>query len=144
MGINTRMKKREPVPAVVQLIINDSVAKMIKLNVPRDPGSKDAIITGHLVDIGVSGCGIEAPNLIPVGIELGVSIDTAPFRQEMPDVHKEPIKASAKVTACIMKASDSYRLGLSFVNISQSDKVLIEDFIKARERRKDPRWDMSK
>lgn len=145
VGINTRLKNREPVPAVVQLIVSDSAAKMIKLNVPRKAEDNVAIINGQLVDIGALGCGVEVPYLIPVGIELGISIDTTNFRQEMGgDIRKEPIKASAKVTTCIMKAAGSYRLGLYFIDISQDDKTLIEDFIKARERRKDSRWDMSK
>ena len=144
MGINTRMKKREQVPSSVQLIISDSTAKMIKLNVPHNPGESAVVVAAQLVDISASGCGVEVPYLIPAGIGLEAKIDAATFVHEIGSERKEPIVASCKVASCVMKAASFYRLGLSFVNISPADKALIEDFIKLRERRKDTRWDMSK
>lgn len=144
MGINTRMKKREPVPSSVQLIVSDSTAKMIKLNVSRNPGESAVVIAAQLVDISASGCGVEVQYLIPAGVELEAKIDAAAFVKEIGSEHKEPVMASCKVASCVMKTTNSYRLGLSFVKISPTDRTLIEDFIKSRDRRKDTRWDMSK
>ncbi len=139
MGIDTRMKGREPVSGAVQLLISDSIATMIKLNVPHDKGGSATVVNAQLVDINACGCGAEVPYLIPAGVELNVKIDVTPFARETGSTRKEPLAASCKVAVCVMKTAGSYKLGLSFVNISPADKALIEDFIKARERRNSPR-----
>jgi len=135
MTINTRIEQREPVPSSVQLVINDSVAKIIKLNVPHGKGDNAVVVTANLVDINTLGCGVDAPYLIPVGLELDIKVDAAPLLKETGGEHKEPLIASCKVVSCNMKTAGCYRLGLFFTTIPESGKALIGNFIKVRERR---------
>jgi len=133
MGIDTRIEPREPVSSSVELVISDSVAKMIKLNVPRVKGDNAVVIKANLVDINTSGCGVEAPFLIPTGLELDIKVDAAPLLKETGGQQKEPITASCKVVSCSMKEAGCFRLGLSFTAIPEPKKALIENFIKVRE-----------
>ena len=135
MGINTRMKKREPIRSDVQLIISDSTAKTIKLTVGRDPKDNSAVINGQLVDISALGCCVESPLLLPTGVELDVKIDATAISKEAGQAHPDPIIAYSKTTACVMKSAGCYRIGISFKNLPEQDKAVIDAFIKSREGR---------
>lgn len=137
MPLNTRAKKREPIEASAEYTINESTEKSITLKIPRDS------IKSQLLDISVIGCAIDSPYIIPPGVILDIKIDTKPFVAETGGTREEPMKVTGRVTSCVMRSVGHYRLGVYLTNISKEDVVLIDNFIKAKERRKAPRWDMT-
>jgi hypothetical protein len=133
MGIDTRFKKREPVPAAVKIVISEPTASMIKLNIPRSATENNAaVIKSQLIDVSATGCAVDCPFLIPAGILLGLEIEAAPFLTGAGKDRTDPIKTDAKVTSCTMKAAGHYRLSLNFSGISKDDSSLIEDFINRK------------
>ncbi|MDD5496075.1 MAG: PilZ domain-containing protein [Candidatus Omnitrophica bacterium] len=148
MSINTRSKKRELVNAFAEYSIEQSAKKGVSLNLPKEALTSNtgeaAFIKSSLLDISVIGCAIDSSYLIPPGIILNLRIDPKPFAVEGIKERKESLQITGKVTSCVMKAAGHYRLGVKFSNIRKEDLELIDTFINAKERRKAPRWDMTK
>jgi len=144
MSMETRSMKREPTPAYAELALNEATAKDIKLSLPLSAteGKDKVYIKVHLIDISISGCAIDSPYLIPTGIVLDIKIESTPFILEKTDMGRGDIKVTGKVRSCIMQSSGHYRLGIFFERIEKSDVDLLDTFIKSKERRKDPRWNM--
>lgn len=147
MPLNTRAKKRENVEGGCEYAIHPSTAQGVKLNIPQtaieSETTEATFVKAHLIDISVSGCGIDSEYLIPPGVILDLKIDQAPFVSETKTARTGPIRLVGRVTSCIMKGAGHYRLGIFFTSIDQNDTALIDAFIKSKERRKDTRWDMS-
>lgn len=148
MALNTRAKKRERVQGLAEYAINEATAKTIKLNIPKDSikseVSEVVFVKAQLLDISVLGCAIDSPYLIPPGVILDIKIDSEPFLALTGGKCEEPLKIIGKVTSCSMKAMGHYRLGICFTNIKKEDTDLVGNFIRLKERRKAPRWDMTK
>lgn len=148
MSLNTRVHKREPVETTVEYAMHESTDKTIGLSIPRsctESGTGEAVfVKGALIDISVGGCGIDSPYMVPPGVILDIKIDSTLFAAETERDIKTPIRALARVTSCVMKAGGRYRLGVCFTCIDKEFSSLIDDFIKKKDRRKDPRWDMSR
>lgn len=148
MPLNTRAKKREAVEAQAEYAINESTEKSIKINIPKSSikseVSEAVFIKASLVDISVLGCAIDSTYIIPPGVILDIKIDPTPFTNVTGGGRKEPMKAIGKVTSCAMKAANHYRLGVCFTKIEKEDVELIDTFIRLKERRQAPRWDMAK
>lgn len=147
MPINTRAKRREPVEAFAEYSVNDATENKIKLTMPaavRSDANKPMTVKSNLLDISVIGCAIDSPYLIPPGVILDIKIDSAPFTVVTGDEAKPQIVVVGLVRSCTMKSQGHYRLGVKFNEIAKEDEKLIEDFIKIKERRQAPRWDMTK
>jgi len=145
MTLNTRGKRREPIPAPVELILNQSTARTIKLNVHQDSMVGDeVIIKTSLIDISVSGCSIDSPYLIPPGIVFDIKVSMAPFVAGTAKGQEGAMKMTCRITSCTMKATGHYRLGAKFTKIIKEDQDIIDAFIKANDQRKDQRWNISK
>lgn len=148
MPLNTRARKREPVSAVVEFAIREYAEKSMKLNLPKaaieSAGAETAFIKAQLLDISVTGCGIDSPYLVPTGVGLDLKIDAAAFNAAGAVGAKEPLRASGAVTSCTMKSQGHYRLGVKFTAIDKKCVDIIDDLIKSRERRQDPRADLTK
>lgn len=145
MPLNTRSKQREPVSSPVEYAINEATEKTIKINIPvniKSDTRQPVFIKSALLDISVIGCALDSQYLIPPGVVLDVSIDSAPFAIDEDKDRKEPILVTGSVTSCSMISQGHYRLGVKFIKIAKDDEGLIERFISSKERRKAPRWDM--
>jgi len=148
MPLNTRAKKRETVEALAEYAINEATEKTIKLNLPKSSIKSEAaevvFVKASLLDISVLGCAIDSPYIIPPGVILDIRIDSTPFTNVAGGERKEPMKVIGKVTSCVMKTANHYRLGVCFTKIEKDDTSLIDNFINLSERRQAPRWDMTK
>ena len=139
MTLNTRAKRREAVNANVEYAIHDAAGTSVKLNLPGIVFMKSS-----LIDISVLGCAIDSQYLIPPGVVLDLKIDRSPFLLQAAEGAKEPIPLLGTVKSCVMKAQGRYRLGILFTKSDKKDIAFVEKFIDAKERRKAPRWDMTK
>ncbi len=137
MPINTRAKKREPVSALAEYGINDATEKTVKLKVPAN-------IKSTLLDISVLGCSLDSQYLIPPGVILDIKIDPQSFNEELCGEKKIPLQFVGKVKSCVMRTGGHYRLGLQFINPEKENVELINNFIASKERRKTPRWNITK
>lgn len=145
MPLNTRGKKREPIPASCELVLNESTAKTIKLNVPVDLMSGSGIvIKTSLIDISTSGCAVDSPYLIPAGVLLDIRIEKAPFITGAANDRKGEMKMTCRITSCTLKAAGRHRLGVMFTRISKEDQEVIDSFIRQNDHRKERRWNISK
>lgn len=144
MTLETRARRREPTPAYAELALNEATAKAIKLSLPLSSieGKDKVYIKVHLIDISISGCAINSPYLIPQGILIDLKIESIPFVVDKKDEGRGDIVATGRVTSCIMQSSGHYRLGIFFEKIDKADVAFLDAFIKSKERRKDPRWNM--
>jgi c-di-GMP-binding flagellar brake protein YcgR len=139
--METRGQKREFVNFTAEYAINAATEKGIKLNLPTKGGAgQSSFLKARLLDISVSGCGLDSAYLIPPGVILDINIDSTPFVGPNSQ-RKEPIKATGSVRSCVMKSAGHYRLGIQFTKISEDDKKFLDGFISGKERRKDVRWD---
>ena len=147
MPLNTRGKKRELIEALVEYAINESTEKTIKLNIPKSSikseVSEVVFVKSYLIDVSVSGCAIDSSYIIPPGVILDIRIEAKPFTAEIGAEPKEPMKMTGKVTSCVMMPKGHYRLGIFFTKIEKEDVDLIGNFIKSKELRQAPRWDMA-
>ena len=139
MTLDTRAKRREAISATVEYAIHDAAGTSVKLNLPGT-----VYMRSSLIDIGVLGCAIDSQYLIPPGVVLDLKVDRSPFLIPLGEGAKEPISLLGMVKSCVMKAQGRYRLGILFTKSDKKDIALVEKFIDAKERRKAPRWDMTK
>jgi hypothetical protein len=137
MPLDTRFDKRHPIEVNAKFCVHESMSGSVKLNIPV------TCVAGKLDDISASGCALESPYLIPPHTLLRIDIDSAPFSQELKRDHPQPITVTGTVKSCIMKAVGRYRLGVHFAEITKEDLEFINEFIKAKEQRKTPRWNVS-
>jgi len=135
--IETRDKERKPVESSAEFSLSESNEKTVKLNLPPSE-----LVKSSLLDISVTGCGLDSPYLIPPGVILDIKINPAPFATEVGTEKKDPMKITGSVRSCVMKTQGHYRLGVMFTKIEDADKNLIEQFIATKERRAAPRWPM--
>jgi hypothetical protein len=147
MPLETRGKKREAVQASAEYAVNEATEKSIKLNLPTDSiksGSGEAVfVKSSLLDISVSGCAIDSAYIIPPGVILDIKIDRSPFTTALGLPAREPMRMVGRVTSCAMKAAGRYRLGIFFTEIEKEDADLIDNFIKSKDKRQTPRWNMT-
>ena len=139
MTLDTRAKRREPVSAAVEYAMHDAAGTSVKLNLPGT-----VCMRSSLIDISVLGCAIDSQYLIPPGVVLDLKVDRSPFLLQAGENDKYPMSILGMVKSCVMKAQGRYRLGILFAKSDKKDIALIEKFIDAKERRKAPRWDMTK
>lgn len=135
--IETRGKERKPVEATALFTINETTEKTISLSI-----SKTESVKSTLLDISVTGCGLDSPYLIPPGVILDIKIMPEPFVKELNVDKIDPILVTGSVRSCVMKTQGHYRLGIKFSKIEESGKKIIEQFIASKERRAAPRWPM--
>jgi len=138
MPFETRADKRHPVEATAQFSVHESMVGSVKLNIPASG------IKAGLVDISGTGCALDSPYLIPPDTLLKIDINSSLFTEELKIEHPQPIAVTGSVRSCIMKSVGHYRLGIRFAEIKKEDVELVNNFIKSKERRDSPRWDMSK
>jgi hypothetical protein len=129
----------------VELLIKEETAKLIKINLPKS-AARDGlyVISAGLIDVSVLGCGIDSPYLFPQGVSFDLTIDPKSFSGDDIPERKEPIKAVGRVASCVMKSAGHYRIGICFTSVDKETHDFLDSFIKVKERRKDPRWDMTK
>ena len=146
MPLNTRSKKREPIESIVEFSVHNLADQTVGLNLPKAAITLEPnkVVKSTLFDISASGCAISSSYVIPPGVILDIKIDSTPFNIQGALERKEPFLFSGKVKSCIMKAAGQYRLGIKFQNPEKADSDFISSFISIRERRRDPRWDMTK
>ncbi len=138
MPLDTRSGKRQPVEATAEFKLDESMRETVKLNIPS------SFIKCRLLDIGVNGCALDSPYLIPIQTLLRLTIDPAPFVEELKQEHPGPIDVTGQVRSCAMKEVGRYRLAVLFTHIKKEDVDLIGNFIQSQERRRDPRWNIPK
>ena len=146
MPLNTRSKKRQVVNIIVEFSIDNSAEQAVKLNLPKESikiGAGESV-KSTLVDISISGCGIDSPYIIPPGVILNTKIDPKFFNIEGKQERKETLTLVGVVKSCVMKAAGRYRLGAHFQSPKKEDIDFINNFITAQERRKDQRWPLDK
>jgi len=130
MPLNTRSNHREPVSSEVDIIFSEAVARTIKMSASRGSASGAASLKAKLLDISLTGCGVQMSYLIPNGVVADIVINPGPLASIAGVEHTEAIKATVKVTSSTMKGPGVYRLGLFFTNIPKENLDLIDLFIK--------------
>lgn len=137
MFLDRRTKKREAVRTISEYRVLE-VPKYAKFKKPR------SAVKTSLLDISIGGCALDSPMPIPEGAIILVRIDPLAFAIEALESRKDPLEMTGMVASCITKGEAHYRLGISFKKIRKRDIELIKLFMKIKERRKFPRWDMSR
>ncbi len=137
MPFETRSDKRHPVEATAQFAIHESMASAVKLKIPA------AGVKAGLVDISATGCALDSPYLIPPDTILKIDINPSLFAEELKIEHPQAVTVTGNIRSCVMKAVGHYRLGIHFDEIRKEDVELVINFIKSKERRDSPRWDMT-
>lgn len=137
MLLDRRTKKRETVRTIAEY-------KLLKP--PKDSKLKmsSGPIKVSLLDISVGGCALDSPHAVPTNAILSVRIDPLAFAIEASERRKDPLEMEGRVTSCITRSPEHYRLGICFTRIKKRDTDLIKRFIKIKERRKFPRFDMTR
>lgn len=87
----------------------------------------------NVLDISALGIGLLSKYFSPKGLILEVDIDFAPFGQN------EIMKIKGEIRYAQYLKNQGYRIGIKFLDISETNKKLIEKFVASRERRKEPR-----
>jgi len=72
-----------------------------------------------------------------------VKIDPLAFALEASESRKEPLEMTGKIAYSIVRQPGNYRIGIWFTKIKKKDSDLIKRFIRIKERRKFPRFDMT-
>lgn len=131
-----RSKKREGLRTIAEYKV---------LKVPPDLEFKKpaGVVKAPLLDISVGGCALDSPYSIPPGTTISIRIDPLAFALEASEKRKEPLQMSARITSCIARSPEHYRLGVCFTRSKDTDIELIKRFMESKERRKFPRWDLS-
>ena len=137
MPFDTRSDKRHPIDVSATFCVHETMSSSVKLNIPA------ACVTVKLFDISTRGCSFDSPYLIPPNTLVKVDIDCAPFAEELKNDRSQPITAIGEVRSCVMKSVGHYRLGLHFSEIRKEDAEFIDNYIKSKEQRKTPRWNIS-
>lgn len=138
MFLDRRGKKREALRTIAEYKVLKLPKGAIKFKVPSSS------VKASLIDISIGGCALESPYMMPPSVTVSVKIDPLAFAIEAAQKRKEPLEMTGKVTSCVQKHSEYYRLGICFIKIKKKDSDLIKRFMKVKERRKFPRWDMIK
>ena len=136
MLLDRRGKKRENLR---------TVAEYRTLKVPKGLIFKAPLNTvkAPLLDISTSGCALESPYVMPLKATLSIRIDPLVFAIGTSERRKDPLEMTGKITSCVSKGRERYRLGICFIKIKKKDAGLIKRFMRAKERRKFPRFSFS-
>ncbi len=137
MPFDTRSNKRHPIEVSATFCVHETMSSSVKLNIPA------TCVTVKLYDISPRGCGVDSPYMIPPSTLLKIDIDAAPFAQELAQARTHPIAVIGEVRSCVMKSVGHYRLGVNFAEVKKEDAELIGNFIKSKDQRKSPRWNVS-
>lgn len=138
MFLDRRAKERETVGTLAEYKILGVSRKLTKSK------TRTSWVKAPLLDISILGCALASPSPIKPSVALSVKIDPLAFALEAAQMRKDALEMTGKVTSCIAKGPDYYRLGICFTSLKPKDSSLIKRFIKIKERRKFPRWDMSR
>ena len=136
MLLDRRGRKRELVRTIAEYKVL-KIPKGLNFKAPSNH------IKSYLLDISIGGCALDSPRMMPPGTKLAVRIDPLAFAIEAYEKRKEPLEMEGKVTYSIAKSLERYRIGVCFTKIKKKDAGLIKRFMRIKERRKFPRWDMA-
>ncbi len=137
MLLDRRGKKRESLRTVAEyrtLKTPKSLIFKAPLNTVKSP----------LLDISIGGCALESPYAIPPLVTISIKIDPLAFAIGASERRKDPLEMTGKVTSCVIKGREHYRLGVCFIRIKKKDVDLIKRFMRSKERRKFPRFSFSR
>lgn len=137
MLLDRRIRKRELMRTITEFKVIKSPKAALKFKAPASS------VKTTLLDISIGGCALESPCMIPPSVHIAVKIDPLAFAIQASQTRKEPLEMTGRVTSCIRKNANHYRLGICFIRIKKKDSDLIKRFIRFKERRKFPRWDMT-
>ena len=136
MLLDRRGKKRENLR---------TVAEYKALKVPKSSTFKAPpnIVKAPLLDISIGGCALESPCAISTQTSISIRIDPLAFAMGTSERRKDPLEMTGKITSCVSKGREHYRLGVCFIRIKKKDVDLIKRFMRSKERRKFPRFSFS-
>jgi PilZ domain. len=119
-----------------------TVAEYRTLKVPKSLAFKTPpnTVKAPLLDISIGGCALESPFAIPHGVTLSIRIDPLAFAIGASERRKDPLEMSGRITSCVSRAHEHYRLGICFTRIKKKDVELIKRFMRSKEHRKFPRF----
>ena len=137
MFLDRRGKKRE---------VLRTVAEYRTLKVPKGLIFKASpnTVKAPLLDISIGGCALESPCAIPSQVTISIRIDPLAFAIGTSERRKDPLEMTGRITSCVSKGHEHYRLGLCFIRIKKRDVDLIKRFMRSKERRKFPRFSFSR
>jgi c-di-GMP-binding flagellar brake protein YcgR len=137
MLLDRRRKKRESLR---------TVAEYRTLKVPKGLIFKAPFNTvkAPLLDISIGGCALESPCAVPPQVVISIKIDPLAFAIGASERRKDPLEMTGRITSCVSKDREHYRLGVWFTRIKKKDVDLIKRFMRSKERRKFPRFSFSK
>lgn len=123
-----------------------TVAEYRVLKVPKGLVFKAPLSTvkAPLLNIGIGGCALESPYVIPPKVAISIRIDPLVFAMVASEKRKDPLEMTGRVTSSVSKGRDHYRLGVCFNRIKKKDMYLIKLFMRSKERRKSPRFSFSR
>jgi c-di-GMP-binding flagellar brake protein YcgR len=137
MLLDRRMKKRESLRTIAEYKVF-KVPAGLKFKKPANT------VKAPLLDISVGGCSLDSPYPIPPGVTISIRIDPLAFAIEASESRKEALEMTGRVTSCNTRSEEHNRLGIQFIKSKSNDIGLIKRFMKSKERRQFPRWDMSR
>ena len=137
MFLDRRTKKREMFRTIAEYKVLKVPKSAAKFKQPV------AWVKAPLLDINIAGCSLESPYNISPLVNVLVKIDPLAFALEASESRKEPLEMTGKIAYSIVRQPGNYRIGIWFTKIKKKDSDLIKRFIRIKERRKFPRFDMT-
>lgn len=136
MLLDRRVKKREGLRTVAEYKVLKA-PKSLAFKAPPNT------VKAPLLDISVGGCALESPYAVPAQVHISIRIDPLVFAIGASERRRDPLEMTGKITSCISRPRDHYRLGVCFTKIKKKDIDLIKRFMKSKEYRKFPRFSFS-
>ena len=87
-------------------------------------------------DISVSEVGLASKHFLPKGLTVEMELEGAPFNLQ------QNIKVKGEIAYCKSAGVHSYKCGIRFLDLGDSDKEAIVRFITKHNRRKDDRMSL--
>lgn len=118
---------------------------MIQIRVQVSPAYEESVhlakesVEAQVLDISSQGLGCLSPVFLPHGLHIDFEFPRAVFALE----GKLPPQGAMKITGEVVYArpqGDHCKIGVSFTQIDESDRSLIQQFCSAKERRRSPRF----
>ena len=132
----TRRGTRQPITVQIQIRVNPAMKGTVHL-------SKD-LVEAQLVDISALGVGMTSSVFLPKGILVDIELPRSALAvpEKPPPAAAGPAEGSMSITGQIVYArpeGNGCRMGLSITQVAEPDRLLIEHFVTASERRRAPR-----
>ena len=130
----TRRDSRKPLQVEIRVQINPKMQETIHL-------AKESI-PAELFDVSSHGMGMVSKIFLPPGVLVDLQIPKTPFLPQQEGIEEKPSREVIRVTGLVVYSKQRgtlCRMGISFTQIQEADRKVLEEFIQSTNRRRSPR-----